>query len=103
MNTSIDRTDRSTPAALRAAWMAAIAARDADALRPLLTDDYEVWAHAAPPLQGREAAIGAMRSALDHYHITQSFAPLDAVVVGDWAGGFDCARSARTLIGLRCS
>jgi ketosteroid isomerase-like protein len=85
MNSFVDGPDRSTPAALRAAWLAAIATRDADALRPLLTEDYEVWAHAAPPLQGREAAVRAMRAALDHYHIAQSFEPLESVVVGDWA------------------
>jgi ketosteroid isomerase-like protein len=76
---------RATPADLRAAWVAAIAARDADALRPLLCDDYEVWAHAAPALSGADAAIEAMRSALARFVIEQSFDPIETVIAGDWA------------------
>lgn len=91
--------DRSTPAAVRAAWISAVAARDADALRPLLTDDYEVWANAAPPLSGPDAAVGAMRVALDCYHIEQSFEPVESMVSGDWAFERGFERMTVTPIG----
>ncbi len=77
--------DRSTPAAVRAAWVAAVAARDADALRPLLADDYEVWAHGAPAIVGPDAAIAAFRGALAQFRIQQSFEPVESVIAGDWA------------------
>ena len=84
--TASDHTiDRSTPAGLRAAWIAAIVARDADALRPLLSDDYEVWANGAAPLCGVDAAIAVMRTALGRYQVEQSFEPIETVVAGDWA------------------
>ena len=77
--------DRTTPEKVRAAWVAAVANGDPDALRPLLTDDYEVWAHGAPPLSGVDAAINAMRGAIARYHIAQSFEPSETVIAGDWA------------------
>jgi len=77
--------DRTTPERVREAWVAAVANRDPDALRPLLTDDYEVWAHGAPPLVGVDAAINAMRGAIARYHIAQSFEPSETVIAGDWA------------------
>ena len=76
---------RATPADLRAAWIAAIAAGDAAALRPLLCDDYEVWAHASPALSGADAAVAAMRDALQRFLIEQSFEPIETVIAGDWA------------------
>lgn len=76
---------RATPADLRAAWIAAIAAGDAKALRPLLCDDYEVWAHATPPLSGADVAVAAMRDALERFFIEQSFEPIETVIAGDWA------------------
>ena len=76
---------RATPADLRAAWVAAIAARDADALRPLLCDDYEVWAHATPALRGADPAVEAMRGALQRFLIAQSFEVIETVITGDWA------------------
>jgi uncharacterized protein (TIGR02246 family) len=72
-------------AGVRDAWVRAIGARDADALRELLTDDYEVWAHGAPPIRGADAAVAAMRGALDRYDIVQRFDPLETVITGDWA------------------
>lgn len=106
---------RATPADLRAAWVAAIAAQDADALRPLLCDDYEVWAHAAAPLSGANAAVEAMRGALQRFHIEQSFEPIETVIAGDWAfergvermtvtpvaGGAPQTMAQRTLLILR--
>jgi len=77
--------DRTTPERVREAWVAAVANGDPDALRPLLTDDYEVWAHGAPPLVGVDAAINAMRGAIARYHIAQSFEPSETVIAGDWA------------------
>ena len=85
MTAANDVADRSTPERLRAAWFAAITARDADALRPMLADDYEVWAHAAPPLRGIEATVAAMRAALERFQIEQNFEPLETVIAGDWA------------------
>jgi uncharacterized protein (TIGR02246 family) len=100
---------------VRDAWVRAIASRDADALRPLLTDDYEVWAHGAPPIRGADAAVAAMRGALDRYDITQRFDPVETVVCGDWAfergiesmtvtpigGGSSRTASQRALLILR--
>jgi len=53
--------------------MAAVAAPTPDALRSLLTDDYEVWANAAPPIRGVDAAMAAMAVAVERYRIEQSF------------------------------
>ena len=77
--------DQSTPEAVRAAWVAAVAARDPDALRPLLTDDYEAWSHGMPPFAGVDAAVNAMRGALERYDIVQSFEPIESIISGDWA------------------
>ena len=70
---------------VRRAWVAAVAARDARALRELVTDDYEVWAHGAPALTGPEAVVDSMRAALDRYQIEQSFEPIETIIAGDWA------------------
>ena len=72
-------------AALRAAWTQAVAARNPDALKDLLTDDYEVWPQGAPPLIGPAAAAAAMRGAIERFDIVQSFEPIETVVAGDWA------------------
>ena len=71
--------------ALRAAWTNAVAARDPDALKDLLTDDYEVWPQGAAPLIGPAAAAAAMRGAVERFDIVQSFEPIETVVAGDWA------------------
>ena len=99
MTSATSDRDRSTPTAVRAAWISAVAARDPDALRPLLTDDYEVWANAAEPLSGPEAAVSAMRAALDRYHIEQSFEPVETVVAGDWAFERGLERMTVTPVG----
>jgi ketosteroid isomerase-like protein len=65
--------------------MAAVAARTPDALRSLLTDDYEVWANAAAPIRGIDAAVAAMAGAIERYHIEQSFEAMETVVAGEWA------------------
>jgi len=72
-------------AALRTAWTNAVAARDPDALKDLLTDDYEVWPQGAAPLIGPAAAAAAMRGAVERFDIVQSFEPVETVVAGDWA------------------
>lgn len=77
--------DQSTPAGLRAAWVAAIAARDAELLRPLLTEDYEVWAHGVEPIVGVDVAVGAMAAALQRNRVEQSFEPVETIIAGDWA------------------
>jgi uncharacterized protein (TIGR02246 family) len=77
--------DRAAIEALRGRWVAAIKARDPDALIDLLTDDYEVWANGAPPFKGPRAAADGMRAALDRFEIEQGFEPIETVVCGDWA------------------
>jgi len=71
--------------AVRAAWVAAVAAGNSAALSDLLTDDYEVWAHGAEPIHGPAAAAAAMSAALARFHIEQSFEAIETVVSGDWA------------------
>ena len=77
--------DQTTPASLRTAWIAAITARDAQALRPLLADDYEVWPHGIEPLVGADVAVAAMAAALERNRVEQSFQPIETVIAGDWA------------------
>jgi ketosteroid isomerase-like protein len=96
---SVSTLDRSTPAGVRAAWIAAVAANNPDALRPLLTEDYEVWAHATASLHGIDAAVAAMRAALERYHIEQSFEPIETVIAGDWAFERGVERMTITPIG----
>ena len=79
-----DDTARNAIDALRDAWVAAVAAGDAGALRDMVTPDYEVWAHGAPTLAGPDAVVAAMRAALAKYAITQSYEPIETVVSGDW-------------------
>jgi len=71
--------------ALRTAWTNAVAARNPDALKDLLTDDYEVWPQGAAPIVGPAAASAAMRGAIERFDIVQSFEPIETVVAGDWA------------------
>jgi uncharacterized protein (TIGR02246 family) len=77
--------DRAAVEQVRHEWVRAVAARDAEGLRNLLTDDYEVWAHGAPAIHGPDAAISAMRGAIERFHITQSFEPIETIICGDWA------------------
>jgi len=77
--------DAAAVAALRDAWIAAVAGRDVGALGDLLEEDYEVWAHGAPALRGPAAAAGAMGVALERYAIEQTFEPLETVIAGAWA------------------
>jgi uncharacterized protein (TIGR02246 family) len=85
MTESASAADRSALAALHAAWVSAVARGDATALRELLTDDYEAWAHGAPPPRGAQATAAAMAAAAARYAIEQHFEPLETVVAGDWA------------------
>lgn len=85
MTPSSTPADCSTPANLRAAWIAAIAARDAEALRALLTEDYELWANATAPVAGAGATVAAMHGALERYDIVQRFEPVETVIAGEWA------------------
>jgi ketosteroid isomerase-like protein len=91
--------DHAAIASVRSAWVAAVAAHDADSLRALLTEDYEVWANAAVPIVGADAAVSAMRAALERYHIKQSFEPVETVVGGDWAFERGIERMRVTPIG----
>jgi uncharacterized protein YbjT (DUF2867 family) len=79
------RDDHAAVAAVRDAWVAAVARRDPSALRNFLTEDYEVWAHGAPPIVGPDAAVAAMGGALARYAIEQAFESIETVVSGDWA------------------
>jgi uncharacterized protein (TIGR02246 family) len=82
---SSDQADRLAIGALRDAWVAAVARGDARALADLVTDDYEVWAHATPPLAGPDVVVTAMSAALTKYAITQSYDPVETIVAGGWA------------------
>ena len=75
--------DMAAVAAVRDAWVAAVAARDTEAITDLLTDDYEVWAHGVAPIHGPQAAVAAMRAALDRFTIEQRFEPIETVVAGE--------------------
>ncbi len=85
MNTQPYHTDQSTPALLRDTWVRAVASGNADALRPLLTDDYEVWPHARLPLNGVDAAVAAISVAMQQFRIEQAFEPAETIIAGDWA------------------
>lgn len=91
--------DQSTPAAVRAAWQAAVAAGNAEALASLLADDYEVWAHAAPVIRGPAAAVDAMRGAMAQFRIDQRFEPMETVIAGEWAFERGIERMTATPIG----
>src|SRR5437667_309379 len=69
----VNPAQQSSPEATTAAWMGAVANRDANALRDLLTDDYELWANGAPPVIGPDAAVQAMHRTISKFRIEQSF------------------------------
>ena len=77
--------DRKAIDAVRAAWVAAVAAGDASALADLVTPDYEVWAHATPALTGPDTVVAMMSAAMSRYAITQRYEPIETIVAGDWA------------------
>jgi uncharacterized protein (TIGR02246 family) len=91
--------DQSAVAAVRDAWCAAVATRNPHALRDLLTDDYEVWAHGVAPIRGRDGAAAAMKGALARFEIEQDFAPIETVIAGDWAFERGIERMAVTPVG----
>src|SRR4051812_45402660 len=80
--TSADHTAISE---IRNAWVAAVSAGNADALADFLTDDYAVWANAAPSIRGPATAVAAMRGALERMHVEQRFEPAETIIAGDWA------------------
>jgi uncharacterized protein (TIGR02246 family) len=80
-----DDDDRKAIDALRDAWVAAVASGDARPLADLVTADYEVWAHGAPPLRGPETVVAMMGAALARYTVTQEYDPIETVITGDWA------------------
>ncbi len=85
MTSSNDAAARAAIAALHDAWADAVTRGDADALLPLLTDDYEVWANGAPPLSGSVATAKAMRGAFARVRVVQRFDAIELVVRDDWA------------------
>ena len=86
MSQGSDRdVDRLAVERVRDEWTRAVAARDPEALRDLLTDDYEVWANGAAPIRGAEGAIAAMRAALERFNVVQRFDPLETIICGEWA------------------
>ncbi|HXY29074.1 MAG TPA: nuclear transport factor 2 family protein [Gemmatimonadaceae bacterium] len=72
-------------ARLHERWVSAVGTGDFDALTPLVTDDYEVWAHAADPIRGPAAVAAAMRAVLGSYRVEQRFEPVETVIAGEWA------------------
>jgi len=77
--------DRKAIDALRDAWAAAVASGDARPLADLVTEDYEVWAHGAPPLRGPQTVVAMMGAALARYAVTQEYDPIETVIAGNWA------------------
>lgn len=84
MTDTLDR-DLAAIAAVRVAWVQAVADANPNALRDFLADDYEVWAHGAESIRGPAGAAAAMAGALARFDIAQSFEPIETVVCGDWA------------------
>lgn len=70
---------------LRDMWVEAVVRRDAAALRELVTEDYEVWAHGAPTFRGRDTVETSMRSAMEKFDIEPGFEAIETVIAGDWA------------------
>jgi ketosteroid isomerase-like protein len=85
MSQRSDQDDRLAVERVRDEWTRAVAARDPEALRDFLTDDYEVWANGAQPIRGADGAIAAMRHALDRFNVVQRFDPLETIICGEWA------------------
>jgi uncharacterized protein (TIGR02246 family) len=85
MTSSEEEAARAAIAALRGSWTDAVAHGNADALASLVTDDYEVWANAAPTLAGPASVVAAMRAALARMRVVQRFEPIELVVSGNWA------------------
>jgi ketosteroid isomerase-like protein len=71
--------------ALHDAWVAAVSRGDASALRDLVSDDYEVWANAAPAMHGPDVVVAGMAAALAKHTVEQRFERLELIVAGEWA------------------
>jgi uncharacterized protein (TIGR02246 family) len=71
--------------AVRDAWVAAVRDGNAAALADLVTADYEVWAHGAPPMRGPGTVVAAMGAALARFTIDQSYEPIETIIAGNWA------------------
>ena len=56
-----------------AAWAAAVAGADAEAIGLLVTEDAELWSHGVAPLRGRQAVVDAMRSFFARFKMRQEF------------------------------
>jgi ketosteroid isomerase-like protein len=82
--TTVKPAQQSSPEATTAAWTVAVANRDADALRDLLTDDYELWANGAPAVTGPEAAVQTMRDVIGRCRVEQAFELRDTIAASDW-------------------
>jgi ketosteroid isomerase-like protein len=80
----VNPAEQSSPEATTAAWMAAVANRDANGLRALLTDDYELWANGAPPVIGPDAAVQTIHNAISKFRIEQSFELRDTISASDF-------------------
>jgi uncharacterized protein (TIGR02246 family) len=80
-----DDADRAAIDALRARWVEVVASGDARGLANLVTDDYEVWTHGAPPLGGPQTVVAVMGAALAQFSVEQSYEPSETIISGDWA------------------
>jgi ketosteroid isomerase-like protein len=63
--------------------MAAVTKRDAAALRELLTDDYELWPNAAPPVLGPDAAVQGMHDLISKFRVEETFDLRDSIAAED--------------------
>jgi uncharacterized protein (TIGR02246 family) len=100
---------------LHGRWVTAVTRPDAELLRDLVTDDYEVWAHGAESIRGPDAVVQAMRAALSLYRVAPRFDVVETIIADPWAfqrgiehmtvtplgGGEPVVRSQRALVILR--
>ena len=80
-----DEADRAAIDALRDRWIAIVASGDVRELADLVTPDYEVWTHGAPALSGPRTVVATMSAVLAKYAVSQSYEPVETVIVGEWA------------------
>ncbi|HVT40103.1 MAG TPA: DUF4440 domain-containing protein [Gemmatimonadaceae bacterium] len=96
-------------------WVDNVARGNAEGLRDLVTEDYEVWPDGALSLTGRDVVVSSMAGAIALYQVEQVFDSVELVVTGDWAfergieritvtqrsGGAAQSRTQRVLLILR--
>jgi uncharacterized protein (TIGR02246 family) len=78
--------DRTAIENLNAAWLAAVRAKDVDALVGMVTDDVVFLPSGAPPIRGRAAVAAMYRSFFPQFASVEQTATVEEIdVSGDWA------------------